>query len=483
MSRLRSRREKGTHPSERRELAAILRQDLASFTAKSFGTVDPNTAYQDNWHVRAISWHLEQCLDGAIKRLIITLPPRNLKSICASVAFPAWALGHKPGLRFICVSYSGDLVRKHALDCRAVMESPWYREIFPGTRLHPEKNTEGEFMTTKRGSRLSTSVGGTLTGRGGNFIIIDDPMKPSEAMSETRREAVKQFYDGTLYSRLDNKADDVIVLIMQRLHVDDLVGHVLETEGWVHLNIPAIAEHDEVYELGPGRLYTRRTGEVIHPARESAKVLESIKKTLGTYDFSAQYLQNPVPLGGNMIKWSWFKTYDTTPPWGRDDEIVQRWVTASECSELSDYSVGTTWLIKGDDCYLIDVTRERLDYPFLRKRVIKDAARHHASAILIEDKGSGTSLIQDLEQAGIHPIAIEPHGDKITRMWAQAARIEAGTVHLPKSAPWLQDFQSEVMQFPNGRHDDQVDSLSQFLGWLDERSRLVECRMIKLTGY
>jgi len=223
---------------------------LPTFIRKSFGTVAPAVSYQHNWHIDTIAWHLQQCLDGKINRLIITLPPRSLKSICASVAFPAWALGRNPGLRIICASYANELTRKHALDCRAVMESDWYRDTFPGTRLHPDKNTELEFMTTARGYRYGTSVGGTLTGRGGNFLIIDDPMKSGDAMSATKRDSVKHWFDGTVYSRLDNKAEDVIVLIMQRVHVDDLVGHVLENEEWTHINIPAIAEIDQEYEVG-----------------------------------------------------------------------------------------------------------------------------------------------------------------------------------------------------------------------------------------
>ncbi len=212
---------------DRKTLDAALRQDFVSFIQKTFNTVSPGDAYLHAPYIEAIAWHLRQCLEGKTKRLIITMPPRSLKSICASVALPAWALGRDPTSRIICASYSSDLTRKHANDCRTVMKSGWYRRVFRGTRLDPGKNTEMEFMTTKRGFRLGTSVGGTLTGRGGNIIIIDDPMKPDEAMSEAKREAVKQWYNGTLYSRLDNKAEDVIILVMQRLHMDDLVGHVL----------------------------------------------------------------------------------------------------------------------------------------------------------------------------------------------------------------------------------------------------------------
>ncbi len=452
---------------------ALLRQNLVSFIQKVFYTVSPCRSYHNNWHINAMAWHLEECLRGHIKRLIITVPPRHLKSICASVAFPAWALGHDPSLRIIAASYSAELAGRHALDCRAVMESNWYRRVFPKTRIHPDKNTELEFMTTSRGFRLATSVGGTLTGRGGNLILVDDPMKPAEAMSDVKRETVRQWFDGTLYPRLDNKAEDKIILIMQRLHVDDLVGHVLEQEPWVHVNLPAIAETQQRVQIGPNQFIERALGDLLHPEREPRATLGHIKTTLGTYNFSAQYQQCPVPLGGALIKWAWFGTYPELPAKGPNDQIIQSWDTASKAEEINDFSVCSTWL-EHDNCYyLMDVHRSHLEYPDLKRRVVQEAQRHHADVVLIEDKASGTHLIQDLGRDGVvRPIAILPDGDKVTRMWAQNAKIEAGDVLLPERAPWLQDFQTEILQFPRGRHDDQVDSLSQFLSWVSRPKRL-----------
>ena len=213
---------------EREFLNLSLRQDLTAFIQHSFQTVAPGHVYQHNWHIDAIAWHLEQCLDGRIKRLIITLPPRHLKSHCASVAFPAWVLGRNPGKRIICASYSNDLAVTLARDCHAVMTSAWYRKVFPKTRLDPSKNAAIDFSTTARGFRLATSVGGSLTGRGGNIILVDDPLKAADAMSDAERDRVNEWFRNTLYSRLDNKAEDCIVIIMQRLHVDDLVGHLLK---------------------------------------------------------------------------------------------------------------------------------------------------------------------------------------------------------------------------------------------------------------
>ena len=411
----------------------------------------------------------------------MTLPPRNLKSICASVAFPAWALGHDPTLRIICASYSSELAAKHARDCRAVMESPWYRQVFPKTRLDRAKTAEMEFATTARGFRLATSVGGTLTGRGGNLIIIDDALKASDAMSDLRREAVNAWFRNSLISRLDDKARDRIVVIMQRLHADDLVGYLLNRdEGWKHLSLPAIAQGRERFDLGNGRVFIREPGEALHPEREPLETLDRIKTTIGTYEFSAQYQQDPMPLEGGLIKWSWFRSYDDAPERQPTSFVSQSWDSASKAEEIHDYSVCTTWLRHGDEHYLLDVTRLRLEYPALKRLIVEMANRYRPDAVLIEDKGSGTQLIQDLRDGGeVLPIAITPEADKITRMYAQSAKIEAGHVLLPREALWLDDFRTEILQFPRGRYDDQVDSVSQYLGW--EGSRRISDAPIMLV--
>lgn len=195
-------------------LKAVLRQDLGAFTHKAFATVRPGDPFKWNWHIQAIAWHLQQVAEGRIRRLIITVPPRNLKSICASVALPAWFLGRNPSRRVICATYAQDLsIELHNL-CRSAMQSAWYRELHPRTRLSPAKNTESEFKTTQGGGWLAASVDGGLTGRGANLIIIDDPMKPAEAMSEVTRNRVRRWFDGTVLSRLDDKAEGAIILVV-----------------------------------------------------------------------------------------------------------------------------------------------------------------------------------------------------------------------------------------------------------------------------
>src|SRR5262245_44907796 len=449
-------------------LEAVLRTDLYSFVQAAFPIVSGGKSLQLNWHLAAMTHALTDVINGNTRRLIITVPPRSLKSICSSVALPAYVLGHDPTRRIICVSYSEVLARKHSNDCRNLIHSPLYHRIFPRTRISPSKDTETEFMTTAGGSRLTTSVGGTLTGRGGNLLIIDDPLKPQDAHSESGRESLKQWFSGTLLSRLDNKSEGAIIVVMQRLHPDDLVGHLLEQGGWTLLNLPAVAETQCSIPLGMNRYHYRQVGDLLHPEREDQVALDELKRAMGSMEFAAQYQQAPVPIDGNLIKWSWFKFYDSPPTPRLGDRLIVSWDTAMSSNQLCDYSACVVLHVRGETVYILDVLRARLEYPDLRRAVLSQHARWRqtqgaAYHLLIEDKGSGQSLIQDLNRENIHAIRIDPEGEKTLRMAAQAAHIEAGAVHLPRNAPWLDEFKKETLSFPNGKNDDQVDALSQGL--------------------
>src|ERR1700730_7228686 len=283
------------------------------------------------------------------------------------------------------------------------MCSEWYKSLFP-TRLSPQKQSAQEFVTTENGFRLATSVGGVLTGRGADFIVIDDPLKPDEALSKTQRVAVNEWFSHTLYSRLNDKSKGCIIIVMQRLHQDDLVGHMLEQEDWDLVRLPAIAEQDETHIIRTQyrtRTVIRKAGEALHPEREPLPVLEHLRRTLGEYNFAGQYQQQPAPLGGGMVKAEWFKTYPSNDLPVAFGLIYQSWDTANKNTELNDYSVCTTWGIKDKKLYLLDVQRERLDYPDLKRAVARQAARFNPKNILIEDKASGTLLIQELKQDGV----------------------------------------------------------------------------------
>jgi len=449
-----------------------MRQDFCSFIGRCFLELNPQTKLLMNWHVEVLATKLEQCRQGKIRRLIINIPPRHLKSLCASVAFPAWLLGHDPTAQIICVSYGQELADKLARDCRAVITSPWYQRLFP-TRLAVHKQAVQEFVTTKQGFRLATSVGGALTGRGADYIIIDDPLKPEEALSESQRRAVNNWYDHTLYSRINDKQKGCIIIIMQRLHQDDLVGHAREQDGWEEVRFPAIAESIEEHRvetpLGPAR-FTRQAGEALHPERESRETLERIRRTIGEYNFAGQYQQAPAPLGGGMVKESWFRRYTSDAVPETFDQIIQSWETANKPTELSDYSVCTTWGLKDQHFFLLNLRRRRMAYPELKRAAWELYKAYRPSVILIEDKASGSQLIKELIEEGVHGVErFNPECDKVKRLDAQTATIENGLVYLPEQAGWLADYIQEMITFPHAKYDDQVDSTSQALAWAKQR--------------
>jgi hypothetical protein len=228
------------------EYQAALRFDFYSFMLRCFTELNAGAAFVSSWHIEVMAAKLHSVRTGRTRRLVVNIPPRHLKSLAASIALPAWLLGHDPALAIINVTYGQELSEKFARDCRAIMTSAWYRSLF-ATRLASARASLQELMTTRGGFRMATSVGGVLTGRGADLILIDDPVKPSDAMSESRRTAANEWFDGTLYSRVNDKTKGAIVIVMQRLHEDDLVGHVLKREGWEVLSFPAIAETDEVH--------------------------------------------------------------------------------------------------------------------------------------------------------------------------------------------------------------------------------------------
>jgi len=437
----------------------LLREHFPSFIGKTLATADPAATFMPNWHIDLIAEYLEAARRGEITRLIINMPPRALKSQCVSIAWPAWLLGHDPSARIMAASYSASLAIRHSLDARAVLRADWYQRIFPHTRLARDQNEKHKFMTTARGFRFATSVGGTATGEGGNVLIIDDPLNPSQAMSRSAREHVKRWYDHTFSTRLNDKHNGVIVLVMQRLHMDDLTAHLLEKD-FTHLCLPMQAPTRVSLSMGNVQK-VREQGELLHPAREDAALLERAKKELGAQAYAAQYQQRPIPEEGGMLKREWLRRYKEIPANAR---IVQSWDTAIKAKDHHDASVCLTFAEADDVSCLIDVCSVRAEYPELKKLVLSQAVKYSPHAILIEDKASGQQLLQDLKRETSLPVlAVASKDDKITRFAAISAMIEAGRLALPLHSSWLCAFEQELLDFPHAKHDDQVDALVHYL--------------------
>lgn len=449
-------------------LRAILRRDFQSFLCKSFTVLHPGQSLSATWLHEAMAHALSQCRSGASPRLIVTMPPRSLKSITFSVAWTAFLLGQDPSVRIMCVSYNDDLARRHSMDTRRIMESEWYRAAFPRTVL--AKRTETDLETTLGGTRLATSIGGSVTGFGAEWIIIDDPLKAEDALSKTLRERVNTFFSGTLHSRLNDKIKGRIVLAMQRLHEDDLAGYLLAQDGWTELKLAAIAEEDAAVPTGDGRVHLRKKDDLLQPDRETLEILSRDRVAMGSGAFQAQYQQAPVPDEGNAIRREWLCEYVAAPDLSQG-QIIQSLDTAQKTEPSNDYSVLTTWLSVGDNHYLIDLFRARCDYPTLRAKVIEQWDRHRPERLLIEDTGSGTGLLQDLRhfRGDIVTSGIQAKDSKSVRVGMASALIENRRMFLPKEADWLQECLTELLGFPAAKHDDIIDSIIQYLNWIRSR--------------
>lgn len=454
------------------EYQAILRVDLTTFIERAFYELNPSGAYVPGKYIELLASVLENCRTGKTKRQIINLPPRTLKSHAASVAFPAWLLGHDPSVQIIGASYGQDLADKHARDARTIMTSPFYRRLFPRTVLSESKQSVNDFTTTQNGFRMATSVNGVLTGRGADIIILDDILKPDDALSETRRRAANEWYFNTLLSRLNSKEHGVIIIVMQRLHQEDLVGEVMDREHWEVLSLPAIAVDDECHKFDTPfgqRSFIRNAGEAIHPERDSVESYLKIRESVGEYNFQSQYQQDPMSREGGMVKREWIKFYEPQDLPEHFSYMLQSWDTANKAEEMNDYSVCTTWGYEKRKFYLLDVFRKRLTYPQLKRAVGERYRKFHPTKLLIEDKSSGISLIQEIKDEGVYsvePYKPEPGTDKVMRFGTQTIKFENGKVHLPKAAPWLDDYIREIIGFPGTKYDDQVDSTAQALEFL-----------------
>jgi hypothetical protein len=268
---------------------AMYIHDLASFFHCSFNILHPHASFQDNWHINLMASYLKQVSDGQIKRLIINLPPRMLKSECVSIAWAAWELGRNPRKKILCLHASKALGGDLDEACSELMTSRRYRWLFPSTVIKPGKD---RITTSFKGHRQFMPINGRLTGLGADTVIIDDPMSTADARDAHERQRLNEQFDDNIVQRLNDKSNGAIVLVMQRLHEDDLTSHLLaKNEGWVHLNLPAIALHDEVWQLPYGRQYTRKKGEVLHEARESREELYNTLISVGGHAFAYQYLQ------------------------------------------------------------------------------------------------------------------------------------------------------------------------------------------------
>lgn len=457
------------------EYRGLLRNNLGAFTQKVFHTVDPQSQYQHNWHIDLIAEYLKACQEGQIKRLIINIPPRHLKSISVAVAFPAWLLGHNPSEQIMCASYSQELSFKHSLDCRVVMQDKWYQELFPETRIVDDQNTKRKFVTTARGHRIATSVGGTATGEGGNFLIVDDPLSAMQGQSDTYRANANEWFDQTFSTRLNDKKNGCIIVIMQRLHENDLSGHLLAKGGWEHLCLPMIAEKEETLKKG-SITHVRYPGQFLHPERIGNEEVEDIKREIGAYAFSGQFQQKPSPTGGGEFRKEWVQYYDSISSSGMNHYIFVD--PANSKNKNSDYTaIVVLGAGKDRNLYVVDLIRDRLNVREREDIIFNLHEKYRPKMVAYEKYGMQTDIdwIQKSMEDRNYRFPIQEVGgklskeDRIRRLipYFYDKRIFFPKVlykadHTSNVIDVVDTFmQQEYLTFPVGLHDDLLDALSR----------------------
>ncbi|MGE3247486.1 MAG: phage terminase large subunit [Beijerinckiaceae bacterium] len=475
---------------------------LEQFTARSWKEYEARP-FLSNWDGEAISEHLEAVVAGQIRRLIINIPPRKSKSSRVTIAFPAWVWAQRtpldpsdpegkrrmaiepgtlkgPGVRFITTSYADRLARGHSGRSRRILKSAWYQRLW-GHRFSFLPSLDGvtNFGNDRGGQRFTTSTNGTITGEGGDIIIIDDPHNTKTLESDVEREAVIMWWDEVISTRLNDVRSGAFIVVMQRLHSQDLTGHILASEtGWDHLCLPMRydSEHPNKTYSSIGWVDPRtEDGELLDPERFPADELAKLEKRLGSYGTAGQMQQRPTPRSGGLFKKRWFETVGAAPTGG---QLIRAWDFAGSKDRRSDYTVGALMLKTPDNVfYVLDIVRERVEGPEVKKLLLNTAAMDgpNVRISIPQDPGSaGKTLANDYVRAlaGYSVRATAETGDKETRATPLASQAEAGSVKLVAGA-WNRLFLEELSLFPNAPHDDQVDAASRAFNELAAKGKVV----------
>jgi len=478
-----------------------LPQDFYSFVVAAWPEVE-QYPFKDGLHVRSICEHLQACAERRIKALCINIPPRLGKSTLCSVMFPAWMLARSPQETLLFASYSQLLANRDSVKTRALVESDWYQARFPHVKIRDDSNLKTAFITTEGGGRQCTSVGGTVTGLGGSFLILDDPLNASDGDSPTVRETANQWFQESWYNRVAGDPDNAVrIVIMQRLHSRD-VSALCKESGWDMLMLPMEYEgKSDPTSLG---WIDPRTefGDLLWPEQWSRPAVEKMKKTLGSYAYAGQYQQRPAPRGGGVIKRAWVRYwYDPTvvvdPPAVQVQDSTGAWfdavqeamtvppnaptVSSWDCSFKggikADYVVGQTWLRSGANFYMLDQSRDKMDFPDTVAAVRDVYNKWRPLPTLIEGKANGPAVISALRGEIPGLLEVNPEGGKESRLSAVAPLFESGNVYLPHPAmfPWVEESITELVTFPKAPHDDVADALSQALVHMrDRRAEVVD---------
>lgn len=429
---------------------------LARKYYKDYLLLAHHNSYTHFKHTKLIADELQRIADGEQRYIIIEMPPRHGKSMTVSETFPSYYLAKNPDKRVITTAYSDGLARKFGRANRNKF-AEFSNQLFDVDIAFDNGSVNDWSVHQTSGGMISTGIGGSITGQGADLMIIDDPHKNAkEAASKTMRDFVWDEWESTLSTRLHQGAS--VIVIMTRWNEDDFVGRLIkqDPDKWTRLRLPAIAEEE-------GDLLGREIGEALCSELGYDEEWAAEKKLeVGSKTWASLYQQRPAPREGNIFNRSWWQFYDKLPY--RFDEIVISWDLTFKDAETSDYVVGQVWGRVKADKYLIDQVRDKMDFPSTITAV-KTLARKYpkAKAILIEDKANGPAVISTLKREISGIIAVNPDGGKIVRAQAITPMIESGNVFLPNNKSFTHDLIEECASFPNGLHDDAVDSMTQAL--------------------
>jgi predicted phage terminase large subunit-like protein len=445
---------------------------------KTFWDVATGEPYRHNWHIEYLCSTLQEHILRLIARekveydwIIINVPPGTSKSTIGSVMAPAWIWAHDPSLRLITGSFDAKLATRLAVCSRDIIQSERYQEYWGDkVALKLDANNKTVYDTTKSGTRMTCSTRGSITGNHGHLVIIDDPIDPQGEKSEAEKVAVIDWISKTLPSRILNDEIALKILIMQRLGENDPTGYLLDKEGLNILHICLPAETTDLDNVSPRKLKDNYKDGLLDPIRKGKAVLQKRKTDLGSAEYGTQYLQNPASASGNIWQRKWWRFYQELP----NEKIitkVQSWDTAFDEKRGNDFWCGTTWYQYASGYYLVDFFMQKMRSPEGIRQIQLWDAKHHPHHVLIEKKASGIVALQILEDETSLPLVkdIIPHTDKVARASSATPTVEAGNVFLPENAPWTSDLIDRLAMFPNGTHDDDSDSISQYLNWIRER--------------
>jgi predicted phage terminase large subunit-like protein len=443
----------------------LCRRSLAEFAKRAWIILEPAAELKWGWALDAICVHLEAVTRGEINRLVMNVPPGTMKSLLTGVIWPAWEWGPQgmPEMRFVGTAHEEGLAIRDSRRCRDLIKSEWFQKLWP-LPLANDLDGKREFGNMRKGVRQARSFT-SMTGVRGDRVILDDPISADAAHSAAKLSAAKTTFLETLPTRV-NSEKSAIVVIMQRLHADDVTGVIIDKKlKYVHLRIPMRYEAKHKCRTAIGWEDPRTVeGELMFPERFGEAQVQELERTLGTYGTAGQLQQRPTPRGGGVFKDDWWKYYQILPALEYRAIYVD---TAQKTEERHDYSVLECWgkSITGQ-AYLIDLKRGKWEAPELLTQARAFWAKHKKQerpeklrAMKVEDKASGTGLIQTLKREGVPVIAVQRSTDKLTRAMDAAPFIESGQVYLHQDADWLSDFLDEATTFPAGKHDDQLDPL------------------------